>query len=233
MTALIEDAKEIAITKWGTLNTVASPSKLPEGHSPNLSNVWTDEKPGSVITANGYIKMGEIPSGNPVTGLINFFKTSDGSSRLVVTDNSSVWYTTNYVDYTLIASGLASSFQLRGTVIRDKLWLTNGSDSVMTWDGTTLVELDGTGGTPNVPLAKYIAYHDERVWLYGLANDLSSLRFTALVNSSGTEIAPDDASAWPTDNEIQISEGDADIGTGIFLYRGYLYTSKQIGRAHV
>lgn len=227
MTAILEGAKELVVNKWETLNTAASPTKLPDGHSPNNLNVWMDEKPGSVVTANGYFKLGEIPSGNPPTLLLNFFKTSDGSSQLIVSDNATIWYTTNYVDYTSIKTGLSQSFQLRGKVIRDKVWFTNGSDDVATWDGTTYTELDGTGGTPDVPAGKYIEYHDERVWIYGIASDLSACRFSALTDTSGTEITPENSAAWPTDNEIQISEGDADQGTGIFLYRGYLYCSKQ------
>ena len=227
MTAVLEDAKELVIEQWETLNTAASPKKLPEGHSPNNQNVWMDEKPGSIVTANGYSKLGTIPSNNPPTLSLNFFKTSDGPSQLIVSDNATVWWTTDYVNYTSIKTGLSQFFQLRGKVIRDKVWLTNGSDDVMTWDGSTLTTLNGGGGTPDVPTGKYIEYHDERVWIYGITSDLSAVRFSALANSSGTEIAPDNASAWPTDNEIQISEGDADQGTGIFLYRGYLYCSKQ------
>lgn len=227
MTAILEDAKEIVVDKWGSLNTAASPARLPEGQSPNNQNVWMDERPGSVVTALGYTKLGELPSGNPPTLLLDFYKTSDGSTQLIVSDNTTVWYTTNYVNFTQIKTGLASFFQLRGMVIRDKVWLTNGSDDVMTWDGSTLTELDGGGTTPDVPLGKYISYHDERVWIYGINGDLSSLRYSALADAAGTEITPDNASAWPADNELQISEGDADQGTGIFLFRGYVYCSKQ------
>lgn len=227
MTASLENAQEISVEQWGTLNTAASPHKLPAGHSPNNNNIWTDEKPGSVITANGYRYLGVTPSGNPATFQINFFKTSDGSSMLVLSDGVTVWKTTDYVNFTQIVTGLSEFFQLRGMVIRDKLWLTNGSDAVMTYDGTTLSTLDGTSSTPNVPRGKYIAYHDERVWMYGISGDPSAARFTALTNTSGTEIAPDNASAWPTDNELQVSEGDADVGTALFILRGYLYASKQ------
>lgn len=226
MTSALEDAQEINIDKWGTLNTAASPQKLPEGHSPNNQNVWMDEKPGSVITANGYRKLGATPSGNPTTLLVNYYKTSDGSQVLILSDGQTVWKTTDYTNYTEIKTGLSSFFQLRGLVIRDKLWLTNGSDPVMTYDGSALTILDGTGGTPNVPVGKYIAYHDERVWIYGISGEPSSLRFSDLTDSSGIEITPDNANAWPADNELKISEGDADIGTGLFLYRGYLYASK-------
>lgn len=227
MVAILEEAKEFKVEKWATLNTVASPFKLPEGHSPDNQNVWTDEKPGSVVTANGYTKLGTLPSNLPVTGLFNYFKSSDGSSKLVCTDGQNVYQTTDFANFTTVTTGLAEFFQLRGVVIRDKLWMTNGSDPVMVWDGSTLTILDGTASTPDVPHGKYIAYYHERVWIYGIDGDLSSLRFSELTDDTGTEITPDDADAWPPDNELQISEGDADIGTGIFLYRGHLYTSKQ------
>lgn len=227
MSAIIEDALELKVNEWKTLNTAASPKRLPAGNSPDNQNVWMDEKPGSVVTANGYSKLGELPSGLPPTFLIDYFKSSDGSRQLVVSDGQNVYWTTDFVTFTVIQTGLSAFFQLRGKVIRDKLWLTNGVDPVMTWDGTTLVELDGTGVTPNVPKGRFIEYHDERVWMYGLDDDLSATRFSALTDTTGTQIAPDHADAWPTDNEIQISEGDADIGTGIFVYRGYLYCAKQ------
>ena len=226
MTAILEDAEEITFSKWGSLNTAASPQKLPEGQSPNNQNVYMDEKPGSLVTAPGFTKLGTNPSNTPNTFLLNYFKSSDGSQTVILSDGTTIWKTTDYVNYTQIKTGLSPSFQLRGMVIRDKLWLVNGSDPVMTYDGTTLVVLNGNGGTPNVPIAKYISYHDERVWLYGIVSDLSSLRFSDLTDSTGTEITPDDADAWPVDNELQISEGDADIGTGLFVYRGYLYASK-------
>ena len=114
MTAVLEDALELSVNEWKTLNTAASPSKLPEGHSPNNLNIWVDEKPGSVVTANGYTKLGEIPSGLPVTGLINFFKASTGASQLVCTDGQNVYATTDFVNFTTVKTGLSEFFQLRG-----------------------------------------------------------------------------------------------------------------------
>lgn len=226
MTSVLEDCQVIKVDQWGSLNTAASPMKLPPGHSPNNQNVWMDEKPGSVVTANGYTKLGTLPSNLPPTFIIDFFITSSGTQSIIISDGQNVYKTTDYVNFTTIKTGLSPFFQLRGLVIRDKLWLTNGSDNVMTYDGSSLTELDGNGGTPNVPLGKYIAYHDERVWLFGISGEPSSLRFTELTDSSGVEIAPDNAAAWPSDNEIKVSEGDADIGTALFLYRGFLYASK-------
>lgn len=227
MTAALEDIKAIDIEEWKTLNTASSPTKLEQGMTPDAKNVWVDEKPGSVITSKGYVKVGTNPSNTPTTFCINYFKTSSGTQIFVLSDNSKVWTTLDFQNFTEIITGLSSSFQLRGMVIRDKLWLTNGSDSVRTFDGTTVTVLDGTGGTPNVPKGKYIGYHDERIWMYHMPSSRSETRFSALVNSSGTIIEPDNASAWPSDNSLQISEGDADFGTGILLYRGYLHFFKQ------
>src|SRR5580765_6157420 len=117
---VLENAKELVARKWGTLNTAGSPTKLPEGNSPNHQNVWVDEKPGSVVTSNGYILLGTLPSNLPPTTIINFYKSSDGSSHVVLSDGQNVYQTTDYVNFTTITTGLSPFFQLRGKVIRDK-----------------------------------------------------------------------------------------------------------------
>lgn len=225
--SVLEDCKDIKIDSWKTLNTAASPTKLEPGQAANMQDVWVDEKPGSVITANGYVKVGTLPSGLPAPFCINYFKTSAGTQTFVVSDNATVWTTTDFQNFTSIITGLSSSFQLRGIVARDKLWLTNGTDSVRTFDGSSVTVLDGSAGSPTVPKGRYISYMDERIWIYHTAANRSGLYFSALADSSGTAIAPDSANAWPAANVLQISEGDADFGTGLILYRGYLHAFKQ------
>src|ERR1017187_3617089 len=228
MTSALEDIKSIDLEEWLTLATAPAPTKLKQGQTPDMVNCWVDEKPGSVISAQGYHKVGQIPSGNPVPFCINYFKTSSGTQTFVVSDNATVWTTIDFQTFTSIITGLSSSFQLRGAVIRDKLWFTNGSDAVRTFDGTSVVVLDGTGGTPNVPKGRYIAYHDERVWIYHVSSARSAVYFSSLTDASANIITPDNVNAWDTaDNYLQISEGDADYGTGMILYRGYLHFFKQ------
>jgi hypothetical protein len=227
MSATLEDAKSIDIGEWKTLNTAASPTKLDIGQSPDCLNTWTDEKPGSVITAPGYEKVGTSPSGNPCSFTINYFKASSGTQTFVISDNETVWTTVDFINFTSIITGLNSAYQLRGLVIRDKLWLTNGSDDVRTFDGSTVVVLNGDGTTPDVPLGRFIAYHDERVWLYNVPDEMSNAYFSALTDASGNIIDPDDEDAWPASNFLAISDGDADFGTGMLLYRGYLHFFKQ------
>lgn len=228
MTSALEEIKVINIEEWLTLATAPSPTKLKQGQSPSMENVWTDEKPGSVITSNGFIKVGTSPSNLPTTFCLNYFKSSSGIQTFVLSDGATVWTTVDFQNFTQIVTGLSGSFQLRGLVIRDKLWLTNGSDAVRIFDGTTVTVLDGTAGTPNVPRGRYISYHDERVWLYHVSSARSAAYFSSLTDSTGTIIAPDNVNAWnTTDNFLQISEGDADFGTGLFIYRGFLYLFKQ------
>lgn len=225
MTAVLENAKSISIRKFGTLNTATEETKLPLGDSPNMSNVWTDEAPGSVQTAKGYLLAGTAPSGNPIKFLFNFRK-DDGTQLALISDNATVWTTRDFKTFTSIITGLSSSFQLRAATARGKVWLTNGNDSVRTYNGTTVVVLDGSGGTPNVPKGKYVAYYHERVWVYNISGKRSSTRFAALTDSSGTEIAPDDATAWTATNEIKIGDGDGDFGTGMFVYDQKLHFFK-------
>src|SRR5579862_2452864 len=122
MTSALENIKSIDLEEWLTLATAPAPTKLKQGQSPDMQNVWIDEKPGSVITAPGYVKVGTIPSNNPVSFCINYFKTTSGTQTFVVSDNSTVWTTIDFINFTQIITGLSSSFQLRGAVIRDKLW---------------------------------------------------------------------------------------------------------------
>lgn len=228
MTSALENIKSIDLEQWLTLATAPAPTKLKQGQTPDMQNVWTDEKPGSIITAPGYTKVGTTPSGNPTSFIINYFKTSSGVQTFVASDNSTVWTTVDFQTWTPIITGLSSSFQLRGAVIRDKLWLTNGSDSVRTFDGSAVVVLDGSGSTPDVPKGRYITYHDERVWIYHVSSNRSAVYFSSLTDASANIIDPDNVAAWDTtDNFLQISEGDADFGTGMILYRGYLHFFKQ------
>lgn len=228
MSSALEAIQNIDLEKWLTLNTAASSTKLDPGQTPDMKNVWTDEKPGSIITAPGFRKVGQAPSGNPCSFCINYFKTSSGTQTFVVSDNATVWTTVDFQNFTTIITGLSSSFQLRGKVIRDKLWLTNGSDAVRTFDGAAVVVLDGTNSTPTVPRGRYIDYHDERVWLYHISSNRSACYFSSLTDDDANIIPPDDPAAWDTaDNFLQISEGDADFGTGLLIYRGYLHFFKQ------
>jgi hypothetical protein len=227
MTSALEEAKTIEVAEWLTLATAPSPTKLKAGQTPYAFNTWVDEKPGSVITANGFIKVGALPSGKSGTFCTNYFKTSAGTQTFVVSDNATVWTTVDFQTFTPIITGLSILFQLRGVVIRDKLWLTNGNDSVRIFDGSVVTVLDGTGGTPNVPKGRYITYHDERVWIGHISSGRSQCYFSALTDASANIIAPDNASAWPNANFLQVSEGDADFLTGLLLYRGYLHFFKQ------
>lgn len=227
MPAILEDVKEIVVDKWGTLNTVVAPGKLPLGQSPNSTNVWVDEKPGSVVTSKGYRLLGTNPSGSPNIFAFNYFISADGTQFCILSDGDKIWSTTNFVDFTELNTGWSPFTQIRAAVIRDRLWLTNGVDHAFMTDTVNGHALDGTGGFTDAPIAKYIAYHDERVWLFGLDGEPSNLAFTRLTDSSGTEQNPIDTGSFPSDNRLQISEGDNDFGTGLLVYRGYLYCFKQ------
>lgn len=226
MTALLEDTSNETFDKWSTLNTAVAPSKLDKSHTPRAINVWPDERPGSIVTVEGWLQIGTLPSGNPCRFLYTFTK-SDGTSIVLCSDNGTVYKTADFITFTSIITGLASSFQLRAVTLRDKVWLTNGNDAVRTYDGTTVVVLDGSGGTtPNVPKGKFIAVFHERIWIGDIPSGRSSTRFTALVDASGNDIAPDNTAAWPTSNEIEYGEDDGDVICGFKVFLTVLHVFK-------
>jgi len=119
-------------------------------------------------------------------------------------------------------------------MVRDKAWLTNGdsTQAVMSYDGATLVELDGTAGKPNPARGKYILYALNRVWMINTDGRESDTDFSALFNSSGVAIEPDDGVAWPAANVLEIAKNDGDQLFGGLLWSGtvFFFKAKSIHR---
>ena len=159
------------------------------------------------------------------------FTKDDGTSEFIVSDDSTVVTTQDFETYTEIIRGLNQNVSLQAVQVREKVWFTNGSDAVFTWDGSTRVTLngekDGLTDTPDVPKGKYIDFFQERVFIFNLSDNNSGLNFSALTSTNGIVLAPDDQFAWPIDFELDIARGDGTVGTGLKKYRGQLIIFKE------
>ena len=78
MTAQLEKSQSETYDEWGSLITAAPANKLKKKDTPSAQNVFPDEIPGAIITAPGFTKVGDLPSGNPCRWMYTFRK-SDGS----------------------------------------------------------------------------------------------------------------------------------------------------------
>jgi hypothetical protein len=214
----------------GGLDTYKSSVYLDRNESPDLMNVVIDEPLGSVSQRNGYQVCGSIPSGNTATNLYEYAK-NNGTRSLIVTDNTTVWQTADCSNWTVIRTGLDPYATPHFATVRDKLWMTNGTDAPSTWDGTTSTVLDGTGGLPNVPRGKWIAWWKSRVWIGNTGTSPSGVYFSALTDTSGNILDPSTSpTAWSNANNlIYFNRSDGSPLYGLKVYRDNLYAFKSTG----
>jgi len=206
-------------------------SALQPNQSPNLQNVLVDDPVGSLKPRKGYAQCGATPSGSQATALYEYTK-SDGSRKLIVSDNTSVWETGDCVSYSTITTGLTSTSRPSMSIVRDKLWVVNGSTYPFTWNGTTKVSLDGTGTSPNPgpPQCRYIEFWRERVWCARTNTNPSSVAFSALTDSAGGDLNPSTGTAaWPATNVFYIDQEGGSAITGLKAFKDRLYVFKNNG----
>lgn len=221
---LPDDVRELVIDDFsGGLLTSYPGDKIPLNYSPNLRNVFIDE--GRIRQINGFTRVGSTNTLQKVTGIFPFIQ-EDGEVRFVVTDSSVALETTNFNSYVFISSALNTGTLLRCIQVRNKMWCSNGSDSVFTWDRTSRVKLDGTNGTPNVTKFKYMTYWQNRVFGLNTPADASALSWSDVKSTAGAQIAPDHFLAWPAGNTLSVGQGDGQTGNGTWVQDGQLRICK-------
>jgi len=224
--ALSESAKTDVIVDdvFGGLATSVPAHKLSNGFSPNLLNV--DIENGSIRQINGFIEIGSTNTLISGRGIFPY-NLEDGSKFYLVTDSSVVLETSDFTSYVFVSSGYNTGVLMRCSQIEEKMWCSNGVDSVFTWNHTSKSILDGTKGTPNVPKGKYISYYQDKVWMFNVPSDASVVYFSDSRSTNGVIIAPDNYLAWPADNFRFIGRGDGQNGTAVWNENGRLKFGKE------
>lgn len=217
-----------SMTNWsGGLYTDAPANKIKKNFTPNSRNVFVHRNEGQLIKRGGFAFLGSTNTLRSGAYGFTFYK-EDGSKEYIVSDSSIALSTRDYNTYVLVSSGMNFNFNLDCTQAIQKVWCTNGSDPVFTWDGTNKQILDGTKNFPNVPRFKYIDFFLERIFGLNTSADGMSLNWSAVtVSTTGQIISPDHHLAWPEINESRVGEGDGEVGTALWVYRGQLQIGKQ------
>jgi hypothetical protein len=209
------------------------PSQLKPSESPDMVNVVVDDPVGSLKPRKGFALCGNLPSGNIPTNIYEYSR-SDGTRRLIATDNSTVYSTPDCQAWTTIVSGMSSSAQVYFATVRDKLWIVNGSTWPATWDGTSYTLLDGRTNTPNPapPKCSFIEFWKERVWCGAPSGDPSGVAFSALTSadSNAADLDPSTGTlSWPASNVFEIDQNAGSRVYGVKAYRNRLYAFKDNG----
>ena len=219
----------------GGLNTRDPAHKLKVSESPYIRNCYIDD--GEIQSVNGSIIIGSTNTLQKVN-LFKRYVKSDGNIEYIVSDSSVVLMTQDFTNFTLLKGRLNSNYRLRAKQIEDKIYFTNGSDNVFTYNGTTVVVLDGgtygapTYKTPNVPKFKYIEYYQNRMWGFNLPDNPSALRWHLLLSTDTVPItyAPDHELAWSNSNlQLNIDKGNGTVGAFLRVYAGQLFVGKERG----
>ena len=209
------------------------PSQLQPNQSPNLLNVKIDDPPGSLKPREGFAACGVTPSGLKPTLLYEYnYNSGGGVSRFIVSDSSTVWQTQDCITFTTVTTRLAGGPLPSIATVRDRIWLTNRSTHVVTWNGSTESLLDGRANTPNPapPRFNYIEFWNERVWGARTTLNPSGVYFSDLTDTLGNDLDPSTGTlAWPADNVIQIAQENGSPIYAIKVYRNALFVFKENG----
>ncbi len=106
-------------------------------------NVLLDETTGKMVKRYGNKSVALLPSGLPPKFGYNF-KKSDGSSVLLLSDGTNLYYTSDLTTLTLLRSDLNPEGYLQFETMEDKCWISNGEDDVFWFDGLNMVVMDST-----------------------------------------------------------------------------------------
>lgn len=132
------------IGPWKGMNEKVSPDLLPPGVAADLQNLLLDETPGIASKRRGSRAQGALPSALPPRDTYVFTKL-DGTEYQLVSDGVTLYYTTdpsNAALYTSLITGLNTDGFMSFETAENKVWMSNGINSVMAWDGTTLLKYD-------------------------------------------------------------------------------------------
>jgi hypothetical protein len=116
-------------------------------------------------------------------------------------------------------------------VAKGPVYLSNGTDAPQSWTGaakgtaTTAWTSKAEGEFNEVPKAKYMTYHGNRIWATGVTADSSAVRWSGFAAKAGEgEVA--DPTDWPKANVVWLEKDDGLPITGINTVGPYVLVFK-------
>jgi hypothetical protein len=170
---------------------------------------------GSAKTRKGTTLLGNQLSGD-ILGLYEFRDSGDGTNnQILLVNGSSVRYLvdSSWETKRTVNAGYKAEF----TTFLDLVFMVNGIDATMTWDGNPSTNF-GTTQASGAPIGHYIDNFRSRVWI---ANNTDRVYYSSLPDSS-LDIT------WDTDNwYIDVSPQDGDNITKLKRYKNALLLFKR------
>lgn len=182
---------------------------IPDGSSPDLQNVITDEI-AALTKIKGFTKIGEIPSGI-AKNLYNFIQT-DGTSWAIAHNGANLYATNDFITWLTIKTGLNANYPMEFETYNNTLWCCNGVDTIQKWTGS------GTTSDSTLLIKpKYVKLHYDKMFYANTTDAPYNLYFS--------EPGGDPETLQPTSPIVVGLDGD--IITWIMPYHGNLVIAKR------
>ena len=177
------------------------------------------DKIGSVKLRRGTTLLGsQIASGTDILGLYEFRDSGTGTNNQIITVNGTTVYYLSGGTWTSkrsVTTGNKAEF----TTFLDYIFMVNGVDSTMTWNGDSGTNFGYTNAT-DAPVGYYIENFRSRVWI---ADNKDRVYYSSLPST-----ATPPAITWnTTDWYIDISPQDGDNVTKLKRYKNALLLFKR------
>lgn len=232
----------------GGLNSLASPYELEPDESRECLNVVSTQRGsikkryGSTAFSGASTPNVELTSIFPVTTAAGTFLVAAGSTKLYSVGTGGV--------VTEIGSGFTSGARWsvcqapKGTKkTAGPVYLVNGKDKPQFWSGAaagTAVALwegesaeveskksyENVTTKEHVPNGKFMVFAGNRVWMAGMSDDTSAVRFSEDI-SVGEGGEQNDPTWWPSNNVVRFDTSDGNPITGLGVVGPYVLVFKE------
>ena len=205
---------------------------LPDNYSRRLINCYTDESNGNELGnikgRKGQTILGnQIEAGKDVLGLHNFIDKTGTPTRLVATVNNlgDLTASTRYLNGSswdeigTVPTGWAASTKMRFETFLDMVFAANGTDAIMSWNGTPTTNWLFTNAT-NAPRGSMIKNFQDRLNIAGVAANPSRVFYSSVPDVAGTGIT------WE-DEYVDVNPDDNDFITALEVNAGIMLVFKK------
>jgi len=175
-------------------------------------NIFVEE--AAIIKRKGYTKLTSSPivSGKAVLSIYEYYKESTGDSFLLANCGGKLAkIDTTTGEVTNIKTGLTDGYMVDYATMNDYVYMVNGIDAVMRYDGTNLTTPAGCSKK-----TKFIINHRDLMFYIATSGAPNTVYF-----SQAGDPETIDADAY-----FQVSTTDGDILTGVFSLFDYLFLPK-------
>lgn len=194
----------------GGLDT-SEPSTIDDNELSLATNVYYN-KNRILTTRNGFVLFGDDVV--DIQHSIHFTKFSDGTRILLMAAGTKVYrYNEGTSQWDVIKTGLTDGLRLSFATFKDEVYWTNGTDNVMSYDGTTVSEHAG------VQKGKYLIVANDIGYMAGVqtTGDRSVVFYT---NANPADLK----SSFP--NNEPINEDDGQVITGLTQLGATVFVGK-------